>query len=752
MKRFVLGLYLIIGCTSALWSADRTPLTNLSAVAALSHPEAAHEFPVVAEATVTYYRSSEQTMFVQDGKTSLYMMATTDLDLVPGDRILVRGTTRVGLRPYVLTNDVTLLHHGKLPTPLPATFDQLSGKQHDGELVAMRGVVRSADLTLRSGVKNICMQILTEGGVVDAYVDDNNASALKGMLDAEVEIVGIAGAKLDGKNQQTGILLHVTSLKSIKILKRASANPWSLPITPMDSILGHYHLRNMTQRIRVEGTLTFYQPRSSLVLQSGDKSLQILTQIEEPLSVGHHVEVTGFPDVRDGFLILTNGEVQESQRWEPVAPRPVTRKELTSSKYGFDLVSIEGQVVMEVREGRQDLYVLLSDGQLFSAVYTPTTSIGMDPSTPMKQVPLGSRVSVTGICVLESSNPFVGDVPFKILMQKPEDIIVVAKPTWRNVRNLSIVVGILLTIVFIGGLRSWTIERKVRRQTAAMATLERQRSRILEDINGSRPLAEIIEQIVEMISFSANGAPCWCEITGGATLGNRPPSEVAFRIIRENIPGRSGPMLGAIFLAVDDRVRTSVEEIKALSVGARLTTLAIETRKLYTDLFHRSEFDLLTDIHNRFSLDKQLDAHIDEARQSAGVFGLIYIDLDKFKLVNDTYGHHIGDLYLQEVTRRMKLQLRSSDLLARLGGDEFAALVSIVHTREDVAEIAQRLECCFDKPFLLEGHSLTGSASIGLALYPQDGKNKDSLLRSADAAMYAVKRARQAAESAETDS
>src|SRR5208337_962171 len=106
--------------------------------------------------------------------------------------------------------------------------------------------------------------------------------------------------------------------------------------------------------------------------------------------------------------------------------------------------------------------------------------------------------------------------------------------------------------------------------------------------------------------------------------------------------------------------------------------LAIETRRLYTDLRRRSEFDLLTDIPNRFALEKLMDGRIEEARQTSSILGLIYIDLDRFKQINDQYGHHVGDIFLQEVANRMKRQLRGADMLARLGGDEFAALVSVV--------------------------------------------------------------------------
>jgi diguanylate cyclase (GGDEF)-like protein len=107
--------------------------------------------------------------------------------------------------------------------------------------------------------------------------------------------------------------------------------------------------------------------------------------------------------------------------------------------------------------------------------------------------------------------------------------------------------------------------------------------------------------------------------------------------------------------------------------------------------------------------------------------------------VNDFYGHRIGDRYLQEAALRMKRQLRSDDQLARLGGDEFAVLVPTVRGRADVEEIALRLERCFDEPYAIEGNVLQGSASVGIALYPQDGATKDSLLNAADAAMYAEK-------------
>jgi diguanylate cyclase (GGDEF)-like protein len=306
-------------------------------------------------------------------------------------------------------------------------------------------------------------------------------------------------------------------------------------------------------------------------------------------------------------------------------------------------------------------------------------------------------------------------------------------------RNLLLLVGLLLAVVFAVGARGWMIERKVRRQTVALAYVEQRRSRILEDINGSRPLAEVLEDITELVSFKLSGAPCWCQIAEGAKFGNRPPRLTGLRIIQADIPAHAGPILGTIFAALNSLAKPHAEEAETLTMAVGLATLAIETRRLYSDLRRRSEFDQLTDIRNRSSLDARLNALVGESRQNEAIFGLIYIDLDDFKQVNDRCGHHVGDHYLQQAAERMNRQLRAHDLLARLGGDEFAVLVQLVSGRADVDEIARRLEHCFDDPLSIDGFLLQGSASVGLAIYPEDGVTGDSLLKAADAAMYQAK-------------
>jgi diguanylate cyclase (GGDEF)-like protein len=759
MKRLIPAVALILGWASTAWAAAPAALTSLRAIRLLTNAEARHELPVAFEGTVTYYRKGITSVFLQEDGLGLYVLDTSDTTLVPGDRVLVRGTTRDSFRPIVISNDVTLLRHGPVPKPVPATFSDLVHAQLDCMLVTVRGVIRAADVvrSRRDSVPSTTLQISTDAGFIEASVDNEDASILKDLLDAEVEITGVAGGTFDDKMQLTGIKLFVPGIANVKILKRVDSSPWSLPVTGMEQILGGYRVNNLTERVRVHGTITYYQPGSTVVLQSGTKSVRVMTETQTPMQIGDLADATGIPDLHDGFLTLAHGEIQDSQIQAPILPLAVTWRQLAETDnvptgHLFDLVSAEGTVVTQVREATQDEYVLSADGHLFSAIYFHPNAIGSIPLQAMKIIEPGSKVRVSGICTPHSSDPLNGPVEFDLLLRSFDDIAVIANPSWFSTRNLTrIVIALLLAVIAAGAWGSFLM-RRVHLQTTAMAArtdaeadLERRRARILEDINGSRPLAEIVEQIVELVSFQLKGAPCWCQIADGARLGNCPPDLAALRVVQQEIPARCGPPLGSVFAAFDPAKKPSSVEPEALSMAVGLATLAIETRRLYSDLLHRSEFDLLTDIHNRFSLEKMLDAQIEEARENAGVFGLVYIDLDGFKQVNDIYGHHIGDLYLQEVARRMKQQLRAHDVLARLGGDEFAVLLPMVHNRADVEEIALRLECCFGDPILAGGNRIAGSASVGIALYPANSATRDGLLGAADAAMYVSKNARREA-------
>ena len=734
---------MVLACFAAAGAAQPAPLTTLDSVRRLSNAEAARGIPVSLEATVTHFSSYWQNMFVQNGATGLFVDVTTEVKLVPGDRVLIKGVTHEGYRPYVVSGNLTLIGHGALPKPIPANYEDLIGPRDDSMLVTTRGVVRAANMNAPSAAhaNGATLKMLTDGGTVDVVLDNCSASALGNLLDAEVAVTGVASGRFDGKDQKSGILLHVESLGDVQIVKRATVDPWSLPITSMDEIQAAFRVKDLTRRVRVNGVVTYYEPGSTVVLENGTRSLWITTHSFSPLRIGDRADATGFPAANEGLLQLTASEIRDSGVASPVDPLPATWRQLASSQHIFDLVSIEGQVAVTAREAAQDEYVLVSDGYEFSAIYRRPAGSGPSSLAPMKAIPVGSRIRVTGICVPLNSNSFGRESQFNILLRSPDDIEVVTTPGSLNAHNIALFFAALLLLVLLVGMRGWNLEYKNRRKVVSLAYMEQRRARILEDINHSRPLAGTLERITELVSVRLNGAACWCHVAEGATLGNRPPrlSASSLRTVEHPIPSRSGQPLGSLFAAFDARTKPSIAEREALAMAAALATLAIETSHLYSDLVHRSEFDLLTDVQNRFVMEKKLTAMIHAARQSAGVFGLIYIDLNQFKLVNDVHGHLVGDLYLQEVAQRMKRQLRPGDTLARLGGDEFAVLVPVVHSRDEVEEIAVRLEFCFHEPFVRDECVIHGSASVGVALYPEDAETLETLLSAADASMYVAK-------------
>lgn len=741
LKTAGVALGLLIWATMA--GAETASLRTLRAVHSLTNTEAKRALSADFEATVTYYDPAGRDLFVQDGDQAIYVFAKPGGSLVPGDRIRVQGKTDSDFRPDVIAGQLTLLSHGDPPKPSNPSFGTLIRGDLDCMRVTMRGRVRSANVVRDRAETNIYLNLLVDGGYMDATVVGHDGSHLKDLLDADVEITGAVAGKFDSKMQLAGIMLQVPSLADVKVVRPAVRKPSSLPITPMDQILDGYSIDDRTQRVRVRGTITYYQPGTAMVLQDSNQSLWITTLYEGPLRVGDVADATGFPDVRNNYATLTESEITEVGLIYPISPARADWADLASGRRAFDLVSTEGKVLVMVRGAAQDEYVLDSNGRLFSAIYRhPDLPASVLPA--MKRVAVGSHVRVTGICTLEHGSDPLGDpVAFNIMLRSFDDVELVQGPSWLNVRHLSEVVSVLLLIVIVVSARGWRLESRVRRQATALATrieaeaeMERRRSRILEDINSGRELPDILEQIAALVAFGVK-APCWCELNNGVRLGPVVPETLT--VVRKEIPSRPGPAGGAMCVAgFSDRMSGTTIQT-ALSMGVRLAALAIDTRGLYSDLVHRSEFDLLTDVHNRFALEKKLDEAIRQASHEAQILGLIYIDLDDFKQVNDNYGHRAGDLFLQEAALRMKHQLRPGDMLARMGGDEFGAVVPHIRSRADLEEIAERLERSFDAPFAIEGYALRASASIGFALYPQDGDTRDTLLSAADAAMYVAK-------------
>jgi diguanylate cyclase (GGDEF)-like protein len=203
---------------------------------------------------------------------------------------------------------------------------------------------------------------------------------------------------------------------------------------------------------------------------------------------------------------------------------------------------------------------------------------------------------------------------------------------------------------------------------------------------------------------------------------------------------------GAIFpigtllatLAPSIHVESEVWNIPKYFVAVGMIVILLE------DQVQRSEYlayhDELTGLPNRRLLEDRLEQALSRAARRGNKVAVLLLDLDHFKEVNDTYGHRIGDLTLQQVVTRLASRMRHSDTLARSGGDEFT-VVSDVADAEGAQVLVANLEMAFTVPFKLEGKLIHTGLSIGLALYPDDGRDPDQLYAAADQAMYVSKRA-----------
>ncbi|MGE0386009.1 MAG: putative bifunctional diguanylate cyclase/phosphodiesterase [Gammaproteobacteria bacterium] len=211
------------------------------------------------------------------------------------------------------------------------------------------------------------------------------------------------------------------------------------------------------------------------------------------------------------------------------------------------------------------------------------------------------------------------------------------------------------------------------------------------------------------------------------------------------------PELPIVVLSGTDDVETVAEAVRigaqdylvkgegdALLVG-RAIRHAIERKQVEVRLAMLAHFDSLTGLANRSSFRTRLESAIDRARRDGKSIAVLFMDLDRFKAVNDTLGHRCGDELLIAVANRLRGCVRESDTIARLGGDEFTIMIEEVRSVEAVAVVAQKILQSMGQPFVIQGHTLFVTPSIGITIFPDDDDGVDGLLKNADTAMYKAK-------------
>ena len=220
-------------------------------------------------------------------------------------------------------------------------------------------------------------------------------------------------------------------------------------------------------------------------------------------------------------------------------------------------------------------------------------------------------------------------------------------------------------------------------------------------------------------------------------------------IVQENIRRRMDGEVETVRYSLR-AIRKDGEQIELEVHGARTeyqgqpaiigTLLDITDRKrAEAQIVYHAYHDPLTELPNRMLFMERLRLQLAQARRQNRKLSIVYLDLDRFKFVNDTLGHGVGDEFLQTVATRLKGLVREMDTVARVGGDEFVILIPDVSRAEDISVIAQKLLTSVARPLQVEGRALQITASIGIGTYPADGEDAETLLRNSDTAMYRAK-------------
>jgi diguanylate cyclase (GGDEF)-like protein/PAS domain S-box-containing protein len=241
----------------------------------------------------------------------------------------------------------------------------------------------------------------------------------------------------------------------------------------------------------------------------------------------------------------------------------------------------------------------------------------------------------------------------------------------------------------------------------------------------------------EVLLCKKDGTQFWCHLTGNLVERNDPSKGSVW--LAEDITERR--ITQEALLRARDNLELRVLERTAelATANARLQQEIQERRLAEEQVRHLAHHDALTGLPNRRLLEDRLEQALVRAKRQHLLAAVLFIDLDRFKLVNDTLGHRIGDLLLQAVANRLRELLREGDTVSRVGGDEFVLVLPDLHTPDAASDIAQKLLDSLAQPYLIDGHELLATPSIGISIFPKDGLEVGTLISRADAAMYHAK-------------
>lgn len=259
---------------------------------------------------------------------------------------------------------------------------------------------------------------------------------------------------------------------------------------------------------------------------------------------------------------------------------------------------------------------------------------------------------------------------------------------------------------------------------------------------GDKMTAAILQHgiyIADIEVSRSDGSTIWVQVTGRRIDDDKEGINIIWIIEDVDERHRAQVALAEYRETLESRVAERTEELATANL--RLQAEITERRNAEQRIWHVANHDALTGLPNRFLFRDRLARALAQAERHETKVALVFVDIDRFKSINDTLGHDLGDRLLQQASARLQAVLRIEDTVARLGGDEFVVVLGDIESDEQLTELAERMRCSLLPPVHLEGHALHVSASFGVSLFPDHTEDCEILMRHADTAMYHAKSA-----------
>jgi diguanylate cyclase (GGDEF)-like protein/PAS domain S-box-containing protein len=715
-----------------------------------SHLEAsAKPIPVHLRGIVTYSDSAGPNLFVEDSTGGVWidLRGKSGPPPRPGQFLDLRGVVASGFTPYVAKPQWKVIGSAPMPTPQHLSYEQAATGAFDSRWVEMEGIVRSF---VQEKADNILViDVVTPTGAFKVRVPGYRASFPMQLVDAKVQFRGVCGAAFNTRSQLVAIHLLMPGLEYAKVTEAAPLDPYAVPATPISQI-GHVSddLADI-HRVKVVGIITARFPQRGFFLMDSTGGLYAESEDGTPADVGDEVEVIGFPAAGSYSTVLKSAFPNPTGRHRLIAPAVINGSSAMKGGYDAQLVTIVGTVQgVNLHRRGYSLVLQSEDGVPFEA------SFGLPaPNTQSPQV--GSKLKLTGICSIKA-NDNGSPAAFEIVLRSPQDIRLLSAPAWLTGRRAAYI--LILISLLAAAVLGWVfiLRKRVRKQTELI------KARLENEVVLEERYRRMFERnLTGLYVAQADGRIIACNETCAQILGypssealleNRPAAEAVTAQFHAHLHDHPQNGAGQIINA-EHRFQRSDGSWRSVLVNIRIVHPSDKAPALLeaglVDISDRKAaeeqvkflayYDSLTGLPNRSLLKDRLAKALAAARRHKEKLAILFLDLDRFKNINDSLGHSFGDLLLQEVARRLRKLGREEDTIARVGGDEFLITLTSIKGAPDAAAAAERILKAMEDDVVFEGHSFNVGCSIGISIYPEHGEDDEALIKNADAAMYCAK-------------